>query len=198
MKKQLVLVSIITAMIAFAAEAADKNPTMDPQTMEMMKKYQAAATPGEQHKMLAEMDGTWNYTSKMWEKADSTPQESKGKSEFKKILGGRWMQQTFKGKAMGQDFEGMGFVGYDNVKGKFESIWMDTMSTGLMKGEGTYDTASKTIKENGSASCPISADKTQDFRNEWKIEKKKMVFTMFGKGPTEGPEYKMMEITYTR
>lgn len=200
MKKHFLITAMIATTFAFTAAYADKNPqTIDAKTSEMMKKFEAAATPGEPHKMLGEMAGTWQYTSKMWEKPDSTPQEAKGKSKFKKILGGRWVQQDFKGTAMGQKFEGMGFVGYNNVKDKYESIWMDTMSTAAMKGEGTMDQASKTIKESGTFSCPISGDKTQEYRNEWQmVDKKKMVFTMYGKGPTDGPEYKMMEITYTR
>ncbi|MES3037267.1 MAG: DUF1579 family protein [Bdellovibrionota bacterium] len=49
-------------------------------------------------------------------------------------------------------------------------------------------------------SCPISESKTQEVRNEWQIvSKNKMIFSMFGKGPmTDGPEFKMMEIVYTR
>lgn len=198
------IVSIVACTITLSAWADKHNqhkdqPAMDPKMQEMMKKYQEAATPGEPHKMLTEMAGTWKYTSKMWEKPDSTPSESTGKSKFKSILGGRWVQQEFTGKAMGQKFEGMGLVGYDNVKGKYESIWMDSMSTGAMKAEGTLDASTKTLKDSGTMSCPISSDKKQEFRSEWQmVDKKKMVFSMYGKGPTDGPEFKMMEIVYTR
>jgi hypothetical protein len=197
MMKQVLVAIVFSSLAAWSADKVQGG--MDPQMQEMMKKYQAAATPGEQHKMLSEMAGSWKYVSKMWEKPDAQPQESKGKTQFKKILGGRWIQQEFKGMAMGQPFEGLGLLGYDNVKGKFESVWMDTMSTGAMRGEGTLDASTNTIKETGTSSCPISADKTQEFRSDWQlVDKKKMVFSLYGKGPTDGPEFKMMEITYTR
>ncbi len=187
----------LVATVALAKKKDDVAP--DPQTLEMMKKYEAAAKPGDQHKMLSGIAGNWNYVSKMWDAPGGEPQESKGKTDFKMILGGRWLQQQFKGKAMGQNFEGMGLIGYDNVKGKFESIWLDTMSTGAMRSDGTYDDQTKTLKDSGTMSCPISADKTQEFRSELQfLSNKKLIFSMFGKGPTDGPEFKMMEITYTR
>jgi hypothetical protein len=97
------VILILSNALAFGALAHDKHQhAMDPKMDEMMKKMQAAATPGEQHKMLADMTGSWNCESKMWHAKDSEPQESKGKSVFKMILGGRWLQQDFKGMAMGQ------------------------------------------------------------------------------------------------
>ncbi len=200
MMKQILLVSVFASVFSTVAIAANKDQTaMDPKMQEMMKKYQEAATPGEQHKMLADFAGTWKYNSKMWPAPEAKPQESKGKSTFKMILNGRWLEQTFTGEAMGQKFEGRGLLGYDKVKGKFQSIWTDTMSTSAMQGEGTFDPTTKTIKESGTMSSPVAADKTEEYRTEWQmVDKKKMVFSMFGKGPADGPEYKMMEITYTK
>lgn len=196
--KKLILLAI-TSVFTFAVNVIANDKVNDPQMQEMMKKYEAAATPGSSHKMLAEKAGTWNYVSKMWDDPKAKPHESKGTTTFSMILGGRWLQQNFTGQAMGQTFEGMGFVGYDNIKQKYQSIWLDTMSTGAMQGEGTFDDKKKVLKETGTASCPMSADKMQEFRNEWQmVSKDKMVFSMFGKGPMKGPEFKMMEITYTR
>lgn len=200
MIKKILVLGLFTSIFSTGAMAADKGqPPMDAKTQEMMKKYQEAATPGEQHKMLADLAGTWKYNSKMWQSADAKPQESKGTSTFKMILDGHWLEQNFKGTAMGQKFEGRGLLGYDKVKGKFQSVWTDTMSTSAMVGEGTFDESTKTLKESGTMSCPISADKVQEYRTEWQMnDKKKMVFSMYGKGPTDGPEFKIMEITYTK
>lgn len=197
---KILFTTMLLSIVCSLSMAADQPPSIpDPKMQEMMKKYQEAATPGKPHKMLAELAGNWKYTSKMWETADAKPNESKGTTTFKSVLGGRWLEQSFKGDMHGQKFEGIGFIGYDNVKGKYQSMWMDTMSTGVMKGEGTFDEATKTLKDQGTASCPISADKTQEFRSDWElVNKKKMVFSMYGKGPTEGPEFKMLEIVYTK
>src|SRR5258707_1508145 len=49
------------------------------------------------------------------------------------------------GKMMEMEFKGMAVEGYDNVKKKFVSSWIDNMGTGIMNSEGTYDEASKTL-----------------------------------------------------
>jgi hypothetical protein len=46
---------------------------------------------------------------------------------------------------MDVEFHGMEIDGFDNVKKKFVSSWVDNMGTGIMLSEGTYDAATKTI-----------------------------------------------------
>lgn len=197
---RLVLTSLL--LVGSASFAADpvKPGTMDPKMMEMMAKFKEAATPGAPHKMLADMVGKWTYTSKFWETAGGKPQESKGESTMEMILGGRWLVQKTKGEAMGQSFEGMGMTGYDNVKKQYETLWFDTMGTGVMHGQGSYDTASKTLKDKGEYSCPISENKSRTYRGEWKIkDKNNMIYSMYGTGMDgSGKEFKQMELTYKR
>ena len=40
-------------------------------------------------------------------------------------------------------------TGYDNVKKKFVTSWIDNMGTGIMNSEGTYDSATKTFTYTG-------------------------------------------------
>lgn len=176
---------------AFAAEMSKE---------EMMKKMQEASTPGEQHKVLEQLVGEWNHTSKFWETADGKPEESKGTSSMKMVLGGRYLQQDVKGKAMGMDFNGMGLMGFDNIKKEYQSLWVDSMSTSMMKGTGSFNASTKTFEEKGVFSCPMTESKTAEYRTEWKIvDKNTNIFSMYGKGPTgKGKEFKMMEMTYKR
>lgn len=176
---------------AFAAEKSKE---------EMMKKMQEAMTPTESHKLLEQMVGSWTFTSKFWEKADAKPEESKGTSTMKMIMGGRYLHQEVKGKAMGMDFDGLGLMGYDNIKKQYDSFWIDSMSTAMMRGTGSYNAATKTFDDKGEYSCPMSEKKSAEFRSEWKIvDKNNSVFSMYGKGHTgEGKEFKMMELTYKR
>lgn len=200
MKKQIVLTIITTLFFGFQAFAADNAAKpMDPKMQEMMKKYQEASTPGEAHKILADLAGTWKVESKSWQTPKAKPETSNGEATFKMILGGRWLQQEFKGEAMGMPYEGLGLIGYDNVKGKYETHWLDSMMTGSVNTEGTYDAKTKTLKDKGQASCPISPSKVQEVRTEWKmVSKNKTVFSLFGTEPQGGPEFKMLEMIYTR
>src|SRR3546814_3705947 len=67
-----------------------------------------------------------------------------GKSVDTVVLGGRQIRTQFSSRFMGQPFNGIGFMGYDNVRGKYVASWVDDMSTGLMTSEGDYDPATKT------------------------------------------------------
>lgn len=197
MKKFVVSILCAGAFVS-SAMAADTKPAMDAKTLEMMKKYEAAGTPGPEHKRLNDLVGSWKTSVQSWHAPNSKAEVSQGSANFKMILDGRWLQQEMTGTAMGQKFTGMGLLGYDNVKGKYESIWLDTMSTTLMRAEGSYDESTKTLKDKGSFSSPVTADKTDKFRSEWQmVSKNKMVFSLYGANEG-GPEFKMMEVTYTK
>jgi hypothetical protein len=193
--------SLFAFLVVFAsmqALAADEKAAADPKAQERMKKMQEYATPGDAHKTLASMAGKWKVQSKWWESADGKPQESAGTSTMKMVLGGRFLQQEFKGKAMGQPFEGMALTGYNNLKGEYESLWIDNMGTGMTRASGSYDAGTKTMNEKGEFSCPITGDKERAYRSEWKMaDKDHSTFTMFMKGP-DGKEFKSMEMAYTR
>lgn len=198
MKKILALA--LLASVAAPTWAADKKADMSPEKQAAMQKWMEFSTPGASHKMLADLAGTWNYSSKWWETADAKPEESSGKSKFKTILNGRFLQQEFKGKSMGMPFEGLGITGYNNLTKKFESFWIDSMTTAMMHGQGDYDPEQKMISESGEHACPMTDSKTAKYRTEWKmIDKNNMVFTMYGHGMDgKSPEFKSMEITYKR
>jgi hypothetical protein len=179
--------------LSFAEEAGK----MDAAKQEMMKKWQAYATPSKGHKVFEGMVGKWKYTSKWWEGKDAKPQESNGSSNIKLVMGGRFLQHDTKGKSMGQPFVGMGFTGYDNVTEKYDSVWMDNMGTGMMIGQGKFDEETKTLKDEGKFSCPM-VGKSREYRSEWKLnDKNSMTFTMWGPDK-EGDEFKMMELSFQR
>lgn len=194
MLRILTLATCLFAFSAFAADAA-KDAKPDPKMMEAFKKM---ATPSEGHKVFADMTGKWTYTSKMWMTPDAKPEEMKGTTTAKLIMGDRFLQQEVKGKHMGQPFTGMAIMGYNNMKNAYETIWIDNMSTGMAQGQGTFDTAAKTIKEEGKYSCPMTNQADRSYRAETRfIDKNSYVYEMYNKGP-DGKEFKTMEMTYKR
>src|SRR5207248_2218812 len=136
--------------------AQSAAPGGQPNQQEMMKQMMELSKLNENHKLLASMDGNWNYTIKFWMNPDpnAPPQESKGTATRKSIMGGRYCVMDVSGKMQmpGEDgklkdmqFKGMGIEGYDNVKKKFVASWIDNMGTGVQFSEGTYDPATKTF-----------------------------------------------------
>lgn len=171
----------------------------------MMAQMMELSKPGENHQLLADMVGSWNYTVKMWMDPSSTkPEESKGTAVRKSMMDGRYfvMDVTGKMEMPGPDgkktpmtFKGMAIEGYDNVKKKFVSSWVDSMSTMIMVSEGTYDPASKTFTYN--AECEMMPGMHTKIREVIKIvDKDHHTFEWYeNRG---GQETKTMEIAYTR
>ncbi len=116
-------------------KAAPPATPMDPVQAEWMKKME----PGEKHKVLAKFEGDFDVTGKAWMAPGQAPSEITGSSKQKMVLGGRFLQENFKSKFDGQDFQGYGLLGYDTVKNKFTMTWADTMSTFHSTMEGDCD-----------------------------------------------------------
>src|ERR1700757_3999244 len=142
--------------IGTAPVGAAAAPTGQPNPEEMMKQMMEMSKLNENHKLLADMDGNWNYTIKMWMNPDpnARPQQPQGTAARKSTMGGRYgvMDVTEKMQMPGQDgkmkdvqFKAMGLEGYDNVKKKFVASWIDNMGTGIQFSEGTYDPATKSF-----------------------------------------------------
>ena len=162
----------------------------------MMEKWKEYSTPNENHKVLGTLVGEWNHTVKWWMSPDAKPEESKGTSEIEWIMGGRFIQHEVEGTSMGQPFEGMGVMGYDNEKKQYQSVWIDNMGTGIMRGSGNYDPKTKTLTDEGTFSCPAEGEKS--YRGVTKIiDKDHFTYEMYMAGP-DGKEFRAMEIVYTR
>jgi hypothetical protein len=132
------------------------------------------------------------------------PSQSTGTTVSRAVMGGRYVvsDHTGKmqtpgpdGKMMNMEFKGMAIEGYDNVKKKFVSSWIDNMGTGIMNAEGTYDADSKTLTYMGMYE-PMPGMKTT-MRQVIKLtdpDHRRMEF-FEDRG---GKEVKTMEITYSR
>jgi hypothetical protein len=193
-----------------AAEKTDsKEPKADankPSQSEMMATMMALAKPGENHKLLADMVGTWDYKVKFWMNPDSEapPSESTGQSVTRAVMDGRYFisEVTGKmqmpgpdGKLADADFSGMGVDGYDNAKKLYVSSWIDSMGTGIMNSEGTFDTATKTLTYTSEYE-PMPGMKTKVRMVAKVMDRNHHTMQFFE--DRGGKEVKTMEISYTR
>lgn len=103
---------------------------------EMMKKWQAAMTPGEHHAWMEHFVGEWTYTQTMFMDPTQPPMKSEGKTSGKMTMGGRYLQENHNGNTMGMPFQGQAITGFDNLTGVFRSHWIDNLGTGFMIAEG--------------------------------------------------------------
>jgi hypothetical protein len=183
--------------VAFAADQEKKKAAAPPDEKAAMEAMQKAATPGEEHKKLEAVVGTFDAKVKTWMDPSKPPEESTGTSENTWVLGNRYVQMKYQGTMMGQPFSGMGYQGYDNVTKKYVGTWMDTMSTGIMTSTGQADKSGKTMTMSASAADPVSGKMMKLTEKMTVKDNDHHSFEMWAPGP-DGKPVKMMEIEYTR
>jgi len=172
-------------------ESRSSKPEMDKE--EMMKKVQAAGTPGPAHQALNAFEGNWKAEVKCWMDPSGAPNVSQATSKAHLIFGKRFLEEEFHGEMMGKPFTGRCVLGFDNTKQKFNSVWIDEMSTGMFTSEGKGENGNKVITLEGTASCAATGRKDMPMKQVFRvIGPDKHVLEMFNNGQ------KTMEITYTR
>jgi hypothetical protein len=182
--------------LALASDQSDSRK-LDPKMQEMMQKAEAAGAPGTAHKRLEPLVGDWDVEVKMWMAPDGPPTITKGTAKSTWALKGRFVQQEFSGEFMGKPFHGISFTGYDNVRQKYNSVWLDEMSTGMHISEGDADTDGKVISFDCDFACPMTGEKHKEMKQICRIvSSDKHVFEMHD--PATGDNSKTMEITYIR
>lgn len=150
----IVLLGLITLLTGGRSPADDKKAAADEKAaMEAMMK---AAQPGEPHKALAGLAGSWEQTIKMWMDPSKPPTESKATCESKMIMDGRYLEDKITGDFGGMKFLGQGLTAYDNLKKKYTFTWVDNMGTGVSTASGTYDPDKKAYTYLGEEIDPLS------------------------------------------
>lgn len=190
------VVSVCALVVMSPAFAKDKKAEKQMDQQAMMETYKKLATPGEPHKQLAGLAGSWTTKTKEWMEPGKPPMESTGSVEMKLLLDGRYLQQDFTGDMMGQPYSGVGITGYDNLRKRYVSTWIDSMGTGIFMMEGTATADGKTITLKGHHAEPGGGQMAH--RAVWKlVDDNTQTFDMYG-SHQGGKEMKMMEIVYTR
>jgi len=154
-----------------------------------------AGTPGPEQKEMESMVGKWTVASE-WTMAPGAPAEkSTGTSEFKMIMGGRYLvEETSTTSSMGP-FHGMGISAYNNANGKYEHVWLDDMSTGMMYSTG--DSKNGTIEYKGDFFDPAKKAMCSTRFVVHKTSETERDMEMFCSSAGQ-PEYKCMTLKYTK
>ena len=156
---------------------------------------------GPEYKVLEGLVGTFDAQVKMY--VDPTdpkapPKESKGVMTRKMILGGNFLQESYKGEFFGNTFTGMGLIGFDGNQKKYVNTWFDSMSTAPMILYGTYDADKKTLTMVGE-DFDANTKKKMKARDVLKmVSPETQTFEMFRLPEGAPGEIKVMEISYTK
>ncbi len=185
-----------TVVSAFAQDKAKPAaaPAMGNAEMEAMMK---AASPGEPQKKLARLAGDWTFTNTMWMDPSQPPVKSNGTMHGVVLMGGRYVEHTWKGDMMGMPFEGRGTEAYDNVGKQYVNSWVDNMGTGIVYATGTCDEGVKVCTYSSEMWDPMSSKKITTRSVITWLDDNNFKNEMYAPGP-DGKEAKMMEIAAKR
>lgn len=140
MKLLILPVLLIGALCAALTTSPDLQDRQDPvQDMAaMMAQAEKYTQPGENHKLLERFLGEWKTETSITMGGTSTPAEA-GTSTTTWLIPGRWLQSRAKGVLMGQDFETVTVMGYDNFKMSYVFTTVSNMDTAMNRSEGDLD-----------------------------------------------------------
>lgn len=179
---------------------AEHQPAFDERAQAERKARHEAwmrvSTPGEAHRVLEPLVGTWRAKVKAWFMPGQPPAESEGRMVTDWAAGGRFLRHDYRSEGPMGVFAGAGLFGHDNQAGRYVGVWVDVMSTAMMRHEGTFDASTRTLNMHGSMTDPVG--------QAWKVRQAirivsndEHVFEIFMQGPT-GPEYQSLRAEYTR
>ncbi len=174
-----------------AAQQGGSGPTPEEQAM------MAAAAPGEHHRHLDYLVGSWNTKVTFWMAPGQPPMQSTSSAEAKWILGGRYVESIHKGDVMGMPFEGHGTEGYDNLAKQYVGTWVDNMGTGIMVSKGTCSDGGKVHSSEGEMIDPMSGQTVKVRSVVTAVDPNSYRMEMYMTAPG-APEFKSMELVATR
>ena len=192
------VLSLVGALTAVGDEKKAAAPAAGaPSPEEMMKAFVAAGTPGDAHKKLEPIVGTFTAHAKNWMAPGAKADESDGISENKWVLGGRFIEQQVTATMMGQPFNGIGYTGYDNYKKKYVGSWMDSMGTMIMTSTGSFDASGKKLTSSGTVDDVVMKKPAKVKGVVTITDNDHHLYEMWSPGP-DGKMFKTLEVSYTR
>jgi hypothetical protein len=196
----MMLVGATTLVTTQVVSQHDANQDQQQMTDEMMEMWMKLGEPGEQHKMLARMAGTWEQKTTHWMFPGSDPIVSTAKAKMKSIMGGRYVIEQVEGHEgfMGQEvpYEGFGIFAFDNMTQKHHFVWIDNMSTMMMLGEGTA-AEDGTITYHSEMENPMGPEKMKFKSKARQVSDDRFVFEMWALQP-DGSWFRNMESVSVR
>ena len=184
----LLVLVIAVSLVATAALAQEA----DKEQQKAMEAYMAMMAPNENHAFLANFVGDWDVATNAWMRPDAKPATGQGTYTAQMILGGRFVMMNYKGTIFGQPFEGFQIIGYDNIKKKYETFWIDNSSTSFYLSEGVRDQEGTTLADTGLWPDPMTGG-TIKVRDEMKLAgPDAFIYELYMTQP-DGTEFKSLQ-----
>jgi hypothetical protein len=188
----------VAALAAYSQEKKDEGGPADEQAA-AMKRWMDTLKPGERHKALEPLVGTWDTVMRMWMGGPGAPpSEEKGTAVHKWVLGGRHVHMEASGSFAGMPFGSISVIGYDNFKKHYVSAQVDTISTTIYTSDGAADRSGKAFHLYGKIDEPMDGTVGKNVRVTWRIAGPDKLFLEIHDLDIGETDTKVIEVEYTR
>ncbi len=153
---------------------------------------EAARKIAEANEVFERDVGAWDSDVEIRPGPDAPVVRMKGTYHNRRIAGGRWLVVEYRSDG---GFEGHGVYGWDDARGRYVGIWVDSTQSAIAQSEGTWDPSSRTMTYVTTADL---AGRTLRYREVMEgREDGAVVYRNFMPGP-DGREYEMIHIVSRR
>ena len=128
----LTALATVGAAVGLIAQETQEASAPSPAAMARM-------APGPMHAKLEPLIGQWSMSGKWRMGPDQPWQTFEAAVEREWILDGRFVKEVVESEFMGQPFEGLGLIGYDNTREEFTMVWVENMATGTWFNTGRLE-----------------------------------------------------------
>ena len=156
-----------------------------------------ATEPGLEHERLQTLIGEWKAVTRAWRRHDAPIEEGKGSMSNFWMLDGRFVGQEYKSRAQRPKYQGLGALGYDNIRKVYTSVWLDTTSTSVYTATGSFDEAGNVFTLEGVYQDPVTGTPVKCRSITRIINRKKYTFELFKEG-SDGKMFRTLDVVYTR
>jgi hypothetical protein len=186
-------VAVLTGLfLAGLSQAQDARKAPSP--AELMKVIAENGKPGAEHKKLDPLVGDWAFTLRLWTDPNQPPAQVQGSVERKWIMGGRFVQETYKGKS--GTVERLGLLGYDNGQKKFTATGACGVCGKVCSSVGTVKGTDRKFEFATEEYCPVCREMVKG-RDELIVESNDRIILNVYK-TIKGREVKVIEIVSIR
>lgn len=178
------------------AANADKAAQGQPPEMDAgMQAWLEASTPGKHHQLLEQFVGEWDAEVVMMMPGGHA-EKSTGFMTSALEFDGRYLRSRFKGSMFGMPFKGESLWGYNNIDGRYESAWIDSLGTGIYVSRGSVDETGKVFTFQGEHTDVVTRRTVRQREVITVLSPDRYTMEFFG--TPEGTDERIMIITYTR
>lgn len=191
------LTATLLAVLAAALPLEAQKTAKEAEAIPEWEKYKPFRHPGENHRLLDSLEGTWTTTLRAWLHGSPPPEVAlDARLEARWILDGRYLQLDYRHTGPELDLEGRYYFGYDPIEGHYYNLLIANDHVIPLHSKGAWDGEKKTLSFRGIEYDPVTGDSFEK-REHFTFLAPDRIGYELRYGFSDGTEIKAAEGTFT-